>query len=85
MEEDLIIEIWDVFKEYISDKNKEVAANHFVDMLLGKDVDGTVLKGLIGYDSFLDDAINLALEDEFSGEDEDSYDEDGWDYDEDEE
>ena len=85
MEEDLIIEIWDVFKEYISDKNKEVAANHFVDMLLGKDVDGTVLKGLIGYDSYLDDAINLALEDEFSGEDEDSYDEDGWDYDEDEE
>ena len=85
MEEDLIIEIWDVFKEYISDKNKETAANHFVDMLLGKDVDGTVLKGLIGYDSYLDDAINLALEDEFSGEDEDSYDEDGWDYDEDEE
>ena len=27
MEEDLIIEIWDVFKEYISDKNKETAAN----------------------------------------------------------
>ena len=34
MEEDLIIEIWDVFKEYISDKNKETAANHFVDMLI---------------------------------------------------
>jgi hypothetical protein len=85
MEEDLIIEIWDVFKEYISDKNKETAANHFVDMLLGKDVDGAVLKGLLGYDPHLDDAINLALEDEFSDEDDESYDEDGWDYDEDEE
>jgi hypothetical protein len=84
MEEDLIIEIWDVFKEYISDKNKETAANHFVDMLLGKDVDGAVLKGLLGYDSYLDDAINLALEDEFSDEEEE-YDEDGWDHDEDEE
>jgi hypothetical protein len=85
MEEDLIIEIWDVFKEYISDKNKEVAANHYVDMLLGKDVEASVLKSLLGYDSHLDDAINLALEAEFSEEDEESYDEDGWDYDEDEE
>ena len=85
MEEDLIIEIWDVFKEYISDKNKETAANHFVDMLIGKDVDEEVLKGILGYDSYLDDAINLALEDEFSEEEDESYDEDGWDYDEDEE
>ena len=84
MEEDLIIEIWDVFKEYISDKNKETAANHFVDMLIGKDVEISVLKGLIGYDPHLDDAITLATEDEFAEEDED-YDEDGWDYDEDEE
>jgi hypothetical protein len=85
MEEDLIIEIWDVFKEYISDKNKETAANHFVDMLIGKDVDEEVLKGILGYDSYLDDAINLALEDEFSEEEDESYDEDGWNYDEDEE
>lgn len=83
MEEDLIIEVWDVFKEYISDKNKEVAANHFVDMLLGKDVEVSVLKGLIGYDPFLDDAIELALEDE-EQDNENDY-EDSWDYDEDEE
>lgn len=83
MEEDLIIEVWDVFKEYISDKNKDIAANHFVDMLIGKDVEPSVLKSLIGYDSHLDDAINLALQDELEEEDE-SYDEDGWDYNEDE-
>jgi hypothetical protein len=35
MEEDYIIEVWDIFKEYISDKNKEIAANHFVDFLVG--------------------------------------------------
>lgn len=78
MEEDLIIEIWDVFKEYISDKNKETAANHFVDMLLGKDVEASVLKGLMGYDPHLDDAITLATEedaeeDDFDEDDIDSY------------
>ncbi len=78
MEEDLIIEIWDVFKEYISDKNKETAANHFVDMLVGKDVELNVLKGLMGYDPHLDDAITLVTEDEVEDDD---FDEDDYDYD----
>jgi hypothetical protein len=76
MEEDLIIEVWDVFKEYISDKNKETAANHFVDMLIGKDVEASTLKSLVGYDSYLDDAIQLALADE---EADDDFDEDDFD------
>jgi len=62
MEEDLIIEIWDVFKEYISEKNKDTAANHFVDFLLGKDVETDVLKSLVGYDAALDDAIELVID-----------------------
>jgi hypothetical protein len=81
MEEDLIIEVWDVFKEYISDKNKETAANHFVDMLIGKDVETSVLKSIMGYDAYLDDAITLATADEI---DED-FEEDDYNYDEDEE
>ena len=81
MEEDLIIEVWDVFKEYISDKNKDTAANHFVDFLLGKDVEISVLKGLVGYDTHLDDAIELVAGDDVE---EDEFDEDDWSYDEDE-
>ena len=81
MEEDLIIEIWDVFKEYISDKNKETAANHFVDFLVGKDVDTSVLRSLVGYDSYLDDAIELVSGDE---EVDDDIDEEDYDYGEDE-
>ena len=77
MEEDLIIEVWDVFKEYISDKNKETAANHFVDMLIGKDVEIIVLKGLMGYDPHLDDAITLATADDVEDED---FDEGDYDY-----
>jgi len=76
MEEDLIIEIWDVFKEYISDKNKEIAANHFVDFLLGKDVETSTLKALVGYDSALDDAIELVAGDE---DVDTEVDEDDWD------
>ena len=73
MEEDLIIEIWDVFKEYISDKNKDTAANHFVDFLVGKDVDLDTLKSLVGFDASLDDAIELVVgEEELEVEDDDT-------------
>lgn len=83
MDEGLIIEIWDVFKEYVSDKNKEMAANQFVDFLIGKDIDTDVLNGLLGYDQYLDDAIELALDSEESYEEfdeEDSYDDEEEDY-----
>lgn len=70
MDDSLIIEIWDVFKEYVPDKNKEMAANQFVDFLIGKDVDNDTLNSLLGYDSYLDDAIELALDSEEPYEDE---------------
>ena len=72
MEESLIMEIWDTFKEYIPEKNKEMAATQYIDFLLGKDVETSIIEGLSGYDSHLDNAIKTAL------------DEGGYDYDEDE-
>jgi len=74
MEEDQIIAIWDVFKEYIPEKNKDTAANHFVDFLVGQDIESSVLQGLVGYDVHLDDAIELVVGDEESAEDEDADD-----------
>jgi hypothetical protein len=75
MDDSLIIEIWDTFKEYIPEKSKEVASNQFVDFLVSKDVDLETLEGLKGYDPHLDDALDLVLE-EFKSldgeEDEDS-------------
>ena len=73
MEEQLIIEVWDTFKDYISEKNRETAANQFVDFLLGKDVEASVLESLLGYDPHLDSAVEVALE-EFKDEDEDEDD-----------
>jgi DUF1680 family protein len=81
MEESLIMEVWDTFREYIPDKNKEMAANQYVDFLLGKDVDTSVLEGLMGYDPYLDDAIKAVIDE--TKEWEDIEDEDGY-YEEDE-
>ena len=64
MDEQLIIEIWDLFKEYIPGKNMETAANHFVDFLVDKDVDTSVLEGLQGLDNSLDEAIKALLREE---------------------
>jgi hypothetical protein len=80
MEESLIIEVWDIFKEYISEKNRDTAANHYIDFLIGKDVDTSTLEGLMGYDASLDQAIELVVGEEAdeAGEDDDwdSYEED---------
>lgn len=83
MEESLIMEVWDTFREYIPDKNKEMAANQYVDFLLGKDVDTSVLEGLMGYDPYLDDAIKAVIDENKEwedSEDEDSYYEEDEDY-----
>ena len=79
MEDDMIMEVWDTFKEYIPDKNKETAAHQYVDYLLGKDVDTSVLESFMGFDTYLDIAIKAVI-DEVSewddGEEEDNYYED---------
>ena len=81
MEEDLIIEVWDTFREYVSDKNKEVAANQYIDFLIGKDVELSVLEGLMGYDTYLDNAIQLVVDE--NKDEEDDIDKEDYDYGED--
>lgn len=81
MDEDLIIELWDVFKEYVPEKNREGAATHYVDFLVGKDVDSETLQGLIGYDQYLDQAIDLVAGNEEKDDDGvDDWDPDDEDY-----
>lgn len=80
MNEDLIMDIWDMFKEYVPEKNREGAAAHYVDFLVGQDVDAETLQGLLGYDQHLDLAIESIVELDKDDEDED---EDEWSPDED--
>lgn len=74
MEEDLIIEIWDTFKEYVPEKNRESAAAHFVDFLIGRDVEMSVIESLLGFDTHLDNAIEVILEEsnDIDGDDDDT-------------
>jgi hypothetical protein len=83
MEEQLIIEIWDTFRDYIPEKSRETASNQFLDFLVGQDVDVATLEGLMGYDPHLDSAIELVLADFRDEGDGDDIDEDS-DYYEDE-
>ena len=81
MEESQIIEIWDVFKEYVPEKSKDIAASHYVDYLVGQDVESSILSSLVGYDPHLDDAIELVLDSSdtdsnIDGDEEDHYEED---------
>lgn len=82
MDENLIITLWDVFREYIPEKNREMAANQYVDFLLGNDIDAETLAGFMGYDPHLDDAIKLVVDEE--GVEDDGYDYDDYGSDEDE-
>lgn len=75
MDEILNIEIWDTFKDYIPDKNKETAANQYVDFLLGKEVKISTLESMTGYDPHLDVAIKYIVDEARSYDDE--YSEDG--------
>jgi len=75
MEEDLIIGVWDTFKDYVPEKNRETAATHFVDFLIGQDVELSVLESVMGFDPHLDSAIQLIV-DEFNDENEIDEDED---------
>jgi hypothetical protein len=83
MEEALIMEVWDTFREYIPDKNKELAAHQYVDFLLGKDIEVAALEALMGYDPHLDIAVKAVVDEEkdWSDEDEsDNYNEEDEDY-----
>lgn len=84
MNEDLIIEVWDIFKEYVPEKSRDMVANQYVDFLLGKDVELSTLESLRGYDDHLDEAIELVVgDDQDLGDDEEEDNWDDEDYDED--
>lgn len=61
IEEDSIMTIWDLFIEYIPEKHREMAANQYVDFLLGNEVTKNTLESMSGYDDHLDTAIDLAI------------------------
>lgn len=70
MEEQLIFEIWDTFRDHIPEKGRAIAADQFVDFLVNHDVDLETLEGLLGYDPNLDEAVQVVLDENKEEEEE---------------
>jgi hypothetical protein len=83
MNEELIIDIWETFKDYIPEKTRETAASQFLDFLVGQDVDTETIEGLKGYDPHLDEAIDLVLKDQDDSDEDFDEEDEKWDDEED--
>ena len=75
IDEQKVIDIWDTFKDYIPEKQRDTAANQFLDFLLDQDVNTDFFESLKGYDPHLDQAIDLVLEEIDNPESEYDWDE----------
>lgn len=62
MTEELIGDIWCLFKEYTDKKQVEALAESFVAMMSDYGVDDEILKGAIGVDPDLDESLRTYLE-----------------------
>lgn len=74
MNEDNIVEVWTLFKEYLDKKQIEVVAEKFIDLMADYGVSDETLKESLGVDSSLDEAIYYYLDldaDDYDTDDED--------------
>jgi hypothetical protein len=75
MKEDLIADIWTLVIEHIPEKHRKDLAADFVNTLLDYGVKESILKDLTGVDSYLDQAIEYAIDgEEIEEEEESDYD-----------
>lgn len=62
MNEDQIVDVWNLFKHYLDKKQIDVIAEKFVDLLADYGVDDITLKEILGNDKDLDTAISYYLD-----------------------
>lgn len=72
MNDEQIVELWNLFKDYIDPKQMELAAERYVDVLADLAVEDDVLEASVGHHTVLDHAINYYLDaDDWDDNDED--------------
>jgi hypothetical protein len=54
-----LLEIWDLFSDFVTNSKKPDIAIKFIKILVDQDVDFDVLNELRGDDEYLDDAIDM--------------------------
>jgi len=62
MNEEQIVDIWNLFKPNLDKKQVEIAAEKFVDLLADYGVDDIAFKDCLGNDRDLDNAIQYYLD-----------------------
>jgi hypothetical protein len=66
MEEQDIMNIWDIFLEFIPEKNREAVADRYITYLVNNDTEVEVLESILGNDEYLDAAIEeISDEDDY--------------------
>jgi hypothetical protein len=73
MEENQIVEIWDVFLDFIPEKNRASAATQYIEYLLTDQFELKDLHAISGNDEYLDIAIEDIDEDQPDEENEEDY------------
>ena len=73
MEANMIADIWSVLSEKIAEKDKQEAAQEYVNTLLDYDIPETTLEGMMGIDTYLDAALEYVLDDEQITDEEDDW------------
>ena len=73
MNEEEIVDIWNLFKEYVDKKQIEIVAEKFVDMLADYGVDDETFVSSLGSSNSLDQAINYYLDVDDDDEEEEDY------------
>jgi hypothetical protein len=77
MKEDLIADLWSVVVEHIPEKKRADVATDFVNTLMDYGIKESTLDGLLGVDTYLDNAIDYVIDGEAIAEEEDDdYDKD---------
>lgn len=64
MNQNLLADIWNVLSDHIPEKVKADVAQEFVTTLLDYGIAESTLEGMLGIDTYLDTAIEYAIDDE---------------------
>jgi hypothetical protein len=77
MKEDMLADLWTSIVEFLPEKQRKEAAGEFVNVLMDYNIKDSMLESLQGVDSYLDQAIDYAIDgEEIDNDDEEYYEED---------
>ena len=75
MNDENIVDVWTLFKEYVDKKQMDLVAEKYVDLLADYGVSDETFKEVIGTDSYLDEAISYYLDLDNVDDDDEEWDE----------